>query len=64
MDVKSGTGPRFDIELGPQLRVPTSPIAFGAAALDPGIITFKVGSRVGDEVEAQVGMKLEMSETP
>jgi hypothetical protein len=30
----------------------------------PGTKTFEVGSRVGDEVEVQVGMKLEMSETP
>jgi hypothetical protein len=29
----------------------------------PGTKTFEVVSRVGDEVEAQVGMKLEMSET-
>jgi hypothetical protein len=64
LDVKSGTGPRLDIQLCPQVRVPTSPALFGAAVLHPGTKTCQVESRAGDEVGTRVGMEKEMSETP
>ncbi|KAJ6564093.1 hypothetical protein B0H19DRAFT_1067686 [Mycena capillaripes] len=40
LDVKSGTGPRLDI----QLQVPTSPNLFGAAVLHSGTKTYQVES--------------------
>jgi hypothetical protein len=44
------TSSKVGTQVGPQIGMSAAPY-------------FKVGSRVGDKIEAQVGMKLEMSET-